>query len=319
MKKCLIACALALLMTATPVAAEWKEGRSPAQPYAGVPEVDLSQTMGYIMMYPRTKMPAEHFCDKLEIYLPREDVKLGDGTLRLYGKDGEILSVKFSESDLVELRPLNDIEMEGLMWGGGTAIVITLPVSFTIGESYYVTMEEGCFTAENGSVVSPGYTKNTVWTPVLSGDFGINALSYTEGTYASGMSAAAAAAPASGDVPAKTTTTVVTAGESTTSSASPQTNETSASAAVAAAPESDGPVTVTTKPKTGDGLRFDLLLGGDAVDAVLYSENNSVLFDPMEYTESGEVKGRILSDDVKWGIVFMNANGDVLDMVSVAN
>ena len=46
MKK-LIAILLACLMLASVAqAAEWAEGRSAAQPYSGVPEVDLTKTMG---------------------------------------------------------------------------------------------------------------------------------------------------------------------------------------------------------------------------------------------------------------------------------
>jgi len=43
-------------------AAEWPQGCSPAQPYSHVPEVNLSETMGYIMMFPRGKLPAARAC-----------------------------------------------------------------------------------------------------------------------------------------------------------------------------------------------------------------------------------------------------------------
>ena len=57
MKK-LIALVLAALLTLGGVclAAEWPEGCSPSQPYSKLKAVDLTRTMGYIMLYPRTKL-----------------------------------------------------------------------------------------------------------------------------------------------------------------------------------------------------------------------------------------------------------------------
>ena len=72
----------------TALAADWTDGRSAAQPYSGVPEVDLNTTMGYIMMSPRAKLPVNHFCNELQIYLPREDIVAGTGKLMLYASSG---------------------------------------------------------------------------------------------------------------------------------------------------------------------------------------------------------------------------------------
>ncbi len=41
---------------------EWKDGRSPSKPYAGLPEVNLEETLGYIMFYPNSKMAYPHNC-----------------------------------------------------------------------------------------------------------------------------------------------------------------------------------------------------------------------------------------------------------------
>ena len=252
MKRSLIALILAAaVFGASPAsAAEWKDGRSPAQPYAGVPEVDLSQTMGYIMLYPRAKMPVEHFCDVLEIYLPREDVERGEGTLRLYDESGEILSVEFEDEEQVGIRKLSEDELNGLMWGSGVCIDVYLPVSLTIGKDYYVTMDEGCFTAADGAVVSLGYTGKEVWVPVVVGDFGINALAY----YDTGEEE-----PAESEAVPVPVTQPAADGEE---KAEPE--------------EVNGEVTLA--PEKGDKVRFDLLMGGDADVAVLYSENGSVLF-----------------------------------------
>ena len=107
--KRLIALVLAGLMVLGGMcfAAEWPQGCSPAQPYSHVPEVNLSETMGYIMMFPRTKLPAARFCDVLQMYLPRTDLKLGEGTVRLYENvEGEkepveVCKVDFTDADSV--------------------------------------------------------------------------------------------------------------------------------------------------------------------------------------------------------------------------
>ncbi|MBQ1310765.1 MAG: hypothetical protein IIY55_02865 [Blautia sp.] len=277
MMKRIIAFACAALLGVMPVmpvhAAEWKEGLSAAQPYSGVPAVDLNQTMGYTMLFPRAKMPAQHFCDVIEMYLPREDIERGEGSITLFDEDGEVFKADFTDETAVEIRPLEEVELEGLMWGGGTCVSLHLPVSMTIGKSYYVHMDEGCFTASGGQVLSLAISGNDAWVPVLTGDFGVNALRYLKGT-----------------------------GEE---------------AAEGTAEEDTLNGEITTAPVKGDKVVFDLLLGGPAVTAVLYSENGSVQFPTMEYKESGEVAGTIIGDELSWGLVFLNDAGDVLDLLAV--
>ena len=65
--KRLIALVLAGLMVlgGACLAAEWPQGRSAAQPYSQLPEVNLSETIGYIMLFPRAKLPASRYCGVL--------------------------------------------------------------------------------------------------------------------------------------------------------------------------------------------------------------------------------------------------------------
>ena len=67
----------------------------------------------------------------------------------------------------------------------------------------------------------------------------------------------------------------------------------------------------------GDIITFDLKMGGDAKYAVVFSENDSVSFDPPEYTESGTIKGAITGDELDWGVVFLDENGDVLEVLDL--
>ena len=280
----LLAGAIGLPVTAS--AAQWPEGTSASKPYAGVPEVDLSTTMGYTMLYPRDKMPAEHFCDILEIYLPREDVVLGEGTVRVFDENGEFAVIDCSDPEQAKVRPLEEDELAGLKWGGGVCLEFHLPVSLNMGGNYYVNMDAGCFTAANGAVASLAIDRDSIWAPVVTGDYGINRLYYSQGT-----------------PPAPE-------GETEDLFASDvDENETE--------PEEEENPEYKIQPEVGDNIRFDLVMGGDAVSAVLYSENGSVQFEKMEYTESGKVRGTVTGADVNWGILFLNENGDVLSMLQM--
>ena len=62
-----------------------------------------------------------------------------------------------------------------------------------------------------------------------------------------------------------------------------------------------------------------MVLGGDAKYAVMNSENGSVFFDTLEFSESGHVTGTITGDDMNWGVVFLDENGAVLDYIQLSN
>ena len=53
-------------------------------------------------------------------------------------------------------------------------------------------------------------------------------------------------------------------------------------------------------------------MGGAAKTAVIFSENDSVRFDEIEFTESGTITGEVTKADVDWGVVFLDANGNTL-------
>lgn len=69
---------------------------------------------------------------------------------------------------------------------------------------------------------------------------------------------------------------------------------------------------MATRPDKGDIVHFDLVMGGDAVYAIPYSENGSVEFETVEFTESTHVTGTVVGDDVQWGVVFLNDESDVI-------
>ena len=92
MNKKLIALLLAGMMMAAPVSAaesgaeaaavpEWGEGKGPAHPYTGVPEVDLDKTMGYVMLYPALAMAGAGQVGAA-IAISRKAKKVGNERLR---------------------------------------------------------------------------------------------------------------------------------------------------------------------------------------------------------------------------------------------
>ena len=316
MKKIVCVLLMLALMLSTALAAEWPEGRSPAQPYANVPSVDLNTSIGHILMYPRGKLGVEHFCDVLMIYLPREDIKLGTGSLQLYRGEELVETVSFANPQQVLLRSLTEEEMNNLLWGSGVCIEIWLSKSLKLSENYYVLMDENCFTNTTGSLVSRSITSPEAWVVNVGGGYGINELYYTQGMVMSdaekaarqeaetlaalnaGLAPTATAAPAA-DGP------VLTADEPEPSAAP--------AAAVAAAPAAAAGA-IKVRPAVGDRIDFDLVLVGNAASAVVFSDNNSVSFETPEYTQSGHVTGQVVGDDLFWGVVFLDADGNVLDV-----
>ena len=281
-----------LCMGTAAFAAEWAEGLSPAKPSNLKPEVDLTKSVGYWLFYPRTGLTAECFCDILEIYLPNPDISLGEGTVTLWNADGEVCVLDVKNPTQVELRDLEESELEAMHWGSGKCVEMHLPISLKFDENYYVTMDEGTLTSNGGKVKSmpiPYSDKVDIteqyWTPAVSGDYGVGGLYYTAGS---------AEAPAI---------------------------EEGAEVVEEVVEESDEAAEAVPKynPVKGDALNFDLVLGGDAKFAVMNSENGSVFFETLEYSESGHVTGTITGDDMNWGVVFLDANGEVLDYISFVN
>ena len=274
-----------LCMATTAFAAEWAEGLSPAKPSNLKPAVDLNTTVGYWLPFPRSGLPAERYCDVRELYMPNPDVALGEGTATLWNADGEVAKVDFADPDQVEMRDLEEEELEIMHWGSGVCIEMHLPVSLAFGETYYVTMDEGTITSNGGKTKSMQipYTdqlplEEQYWTPSVTGDFGVGGLYYS-------------AAPA----------------------------EPTDEEEEAAEPAEEAPAEPKLKPAKGDVVNFDVVLGGDAKTAIMYSENNSVYFETLEYTENSHVTGTITEDDVRWGVVFVDEAGQPVDYLVMGN
>lgn len=178
MKKLLAMLLVLVLCSATALAAEWGEGRSPSKPYAGSPEVDLSQQIGYMMFYPNAKMDLQGGGKTLEIYLPRDDVEAGEGTLYLATEEGEVWRTVFNNTESVVKRDMSEYELNSLLWGSGVCFEVTLPKSLELGKTYFVNLDKGCIVANGGEVVNPTIGGTDAWRFSVTGDFGVSLVEY---------------------------------------------------------------------------------------------------------------------------------------------
>lgn len=180
--KRIVALVLAMLLcVATAQAAQWPEGTSPSQPYTGVPEVNLNEQLGYMMFYPNASVPAEHSCQKLFIYLPREDVKATEGIFYLYEEQGtEVFRAPMNDTSVVTQRAATEAELDGLLWGSGTCFEIMLPRTLDLGGAYFANMERGGIVTLDG-IESPAIGGKDAWTFAVEGDYGVSAMEYADG------------------------------------------------------------------------------------------------------------------------------------------
>ena len=292
-----------ICITTTAFAAEWAEGLGPNHPMPGVAEVNLDEQMGYCYFYPKASkdgklgLEAEHFCSVLEIYLPREDIALGEGHAHVYDStDTEVADIDFANPDQVQLRTQTEAELAAKKWGSGVCIEMYLPVSLKFGESYYVLMDLFCFSGSDGKIPNYDLVDKAQWNPVVTGDYGISGLYYS-----------APPAPAEPEE-----------GEEGEEAEVQEPEDIEFDVAPTAEPEDEGPFEPKYNPVTGDIIRFDLVLGGDAKTAVVFSENDSVYIEENALTESGPVKLTVTKDELDWGVVFLDANEDVVKVIKPA-
>lgn len=171
--------AMLLLFSATALA-DWEEGLGPHKPYRTSREIDLTTQIGYMMFHPNANMPVAG-AKTLRIYLPREDVKLNSagGNLTVRSADGvEKYTIAINDPDRVILRPMIPNELEGLMWGGGICVEITLDVSPRLGCTYYVDMDRALIVDPSETFGNDAAKGEDHWRFDTSADYGVSQLKY---------------------------------------------------------------------------------------------------------------------------------------------
>lgn len=251
---------LAMLSVGVAQAGEWAEGTSPAKPYPDQPEINLEEQLGYMMFYPQAGAPVENACQRLYIYLPRDDVRAGEGTLYLFtDEDGQVWDTAMNDSDAVTARAINEAELDGLLWGSGTCFEVLLPRTLELGKTYYVNMTRGCIVTESG--VENPQIGGTSWGFAVEGEYGVSGMAYRR-------------------------------------------------------PLGNGQYEeLIAHPQMGDEIRFDLVLGGEAVIAAIYQYHDSADFLTTTFDASCEVTGEVTGGELVWGVMFLDGEGKELNRV----
>lgn len=178
---------LAMLCAGTALASEWK----PGQPNQGLPEIDLTESLGYMMFSPNSVLTADLVCQRLYVYLPRTDVKAGEGSLHVYDGTAEIGTVPMA-SEAVTLRPMSEDERTLFHWEDGVCFEIRLASSLPLNAACHVELDANCIVTSDGGVGNPAVTGAEEWPVQATGEYGVGGLQYLR-------DGEAVTAPAAGD------------------------------------------------------------------------------------------------------------------------
>jgi uncharacterized membrane protein len=173
-----IAALLALILFALPGMAEasaWSNGQSPSQPYKGVPPADLTQKLGYMVLDPLNKENVNAPLTSLKIYLPREDVKAGAGSLKLYetGAKAPLETIALSDASRVTVEKIDSQDLAWLYWESGVCFTIQLKDTLDADKSYYASLDQGAIVATDyKGVESPALDGQKGWAFTTNADAG---------------------------------------------------------------------------------------------------------------------------------------------------
>ena len=187
MMKKIIAICLVLMLGLTASAATWEEGLGPEKPYLGSPEVDFEETIGYMMLLPMKDDTVAPGTVTLSVYMPREDVEVGEGKLILTSAEDELAVEIPVNAETVTKRPMTEAELEAVLWGCGTAFEIVLEKPLEPNRHYTAEMTADCFYAPAQEMGSPAIEGERAWsfnTAIGSAVEGVTFLRMEEGAEA---------------------------------------------------------------------------------------------------------------------------------------
>ena len=163
MKKFIVICLALMMLCTNAFAATWLDGLGPNKPYTGVPEVNLDETIGYMMLSPINDSNVRAGSLTLGVYMPREDVAVGEGFLYLHTEeDGPVLEIEITEQTMTA-RAMTEEELEARLWGCGTVFEIELGEPLMPNRHYVVQMTEGCIISTSNDVLSPAIAGREGW------------------------------------------------------------------------------------------------------------------------------------------------------------
>lgn len=186
-KRIIILVLLAMLVSSLGAAAQgtaWSNGQSPSQPYKGVPPVDLSKKLGYMVLDPLHNDSVLTALTNLKIYLPRADVKAGAGSLRIRekGTEAPLETVSFADASRVTVSAIDAEALALLYWESGVVFTVALKAAPDAGKTYTVSMDPDCIVVDgNEAVGNPALDGGKGWTFTTSADAGVLSRTRTGG------------------------------------------------------------------------------------------------------------------------------------------
>lgn len=140
----------------TPDAAETESAQDPELTADSIGPVSFTPNeKGYSMVYGSNTLHA---------YFKRLNVIPGNGkmTVKRTADDSVIEEIDLKDTSKCSIaRP--DTTFDLLGWSGGTHLTIRLQDTPASGEAYYITLEEGAFTSQDGTIRSKAITDPSVW------------------------------------------------------------------------------------------------------------------------------------------------------------
>ena len=124
-----------------------------------------NESIGSVSFSPNEKGYSMVYGDStLHAYFKRQDVLPGAGKMTIKKlSDNSVVE----EINLLDKNSCNIGDQDSMFsllgWDGGTHIVISLKETPVSGEAYYVNLEQGAFTSQDGSILSKEITDNSTW------------------------------------------------------------------------------------------------------------------------------------------------------------
>jgi hypothetical protein len=153
----------------------WSNGQSAEQPYAGVPPVDLTEKLGYMMLNPINNSNVDAPLNTLRIYLPRTDVAGGEGALKLYesGIRAPLEEIPLADVSRVTLEPIDEDSLAWLYWESGVCFTVKLSRTLDIDKAYTISIDENAIVVPEYDIGNPMMEGRTGWSFTTQADTGV--------------------------------------------------------------------------------------------------------------------------------------------------
>lgn len=138
---------------------------SDARPSASEDAELTADSIGPVSFTPNEKgYSMVYGANTLHAYFKRQNVVPGNGKMiiRKTSDDSVIEEINLKDTQKCSIGEA-DTTFNLLGWNGGTHLIIQLKETPASGEAYYVNLEEGAFTSQDGAILSKAIQDKTTW------------------------------------------------------------------------------------------------------------------------------------------------------------